>query len=56
MLNPLARHKSSRSHDITSRETSDFEGSLPTDADGYIGKRKSHFFFVLFYFEVNNHQ
>jgi hypothetical protein len=34
MLNPLARHKSHRSSDITS----DFEAPLSTNTTGYIGK------------------
>jgi len=36
MLNPLARHKSNRSSDVTS----DFEGPLSTDTTSYIGKKK----------------
>lgn len=36
MLNPLGRHKSNRSSDITS----DFEGPISTDTAGYIGKEK----------------
>lgn len=36
MLNPLGRHKSNRSSDITS----DFEGPISTDTEGYIGKKR----------------
>jgi hypothetical protein len=47
MLNPLARHKSNRSDDLTTGGTSDFEVPISSDAAGYIGKRECSF---LFYF------
>ncbi len=37
VLNPLARHKSHRSSDITN----DFEAPLATDTTSYIGKRRN---------------
>jgi len=46
MLNPLSRHKSNRSSDVTS----DFEGPLSTDTTSYIGKKK--FFFMSFPFAL----
>jgi len=45
MLNPLTRHESSHTDDLTSGDGNDFETPVSSpDAAGYIGKRKKNSF------------